>query len=265
MLGCAVPGAHLHVRRRDNPNGAWAKSRRARPVPVDELLVLAYDTYWFEREECRPARRCDFVLVNLLREPLGAPMRPGALNELLAALSRRAELAREVHPHMLRHCFGSNVLEAGGALDEAQALLGHASAASTQVYLNPHMTGSGTPSTGSPPARCRERRGDRRLARHCLAGPAGRRRREPPASPGSRLPSRGRVESADPDPRALARSSAAGLPGLPRPRLPGTGAAAGHAFALPATEPASEATGASRSSSLPGLSAPGSAGRSSAR
>ena len=47
MLGCAVPGAHLHVQRRDNPNGARAKSRRTRPVPVDELLVLAYDTYWF--------------------------------------------------------------------------------------------------------------------------------------------------------------------------------------------------------------------------
>ena len=62
---------------------------------------------------------------------------PGALNELLAALSRRAQLAREVHPHMLRHCFPSNVLEAGGALDEAQALLGHASPASTQVYLHP--------------------------------------------------------------------------------------------------------------------------------
>src|SRR5262249_41492106 len=82
--GCLVAGAHLHVRRRDNPNGAWAKSRRARPVPVGELLVLAYDTYWFERDECRPARECDFVLVNLFREPLGAPMRPGGLNELLA-------------------------------------------------------------------------------------------------------------------------------------------------------------------------------------
>ena len=64
-------------------------------------------------------------------------MRPGALNELLAALSRRAGLAREVHPHMLRHGFGSNVLDSGGALDEAQALLGHASPASTQVYLHP--------------------------------------------------------------------------------------------------------------------------------
>jgi site-specific recombinase XerD len=136
-LGCPVPGAHLHVRRRDNPNGAWAKSRRSRPVPVDELLVLAYDTYWFERDECLRARSCDFVLVNLFREPVGAPMRPGALNELLSALSRRAGLARDVHPHMLRHGFGSNVLDSGGALDEAQALLGHASPASTQVYLHP--------------------------------------------------------------------------------------------------------------------------------
>jgi site-specific recombinase XerD len=137
VLGCAVPGAHVHVQRRANPNRAWAKSHRSCAVPVDELLVLAYDTYWFERDACRPARGCDFVLVNLFREPLGAPMRPGAVNELLAALSRRAGLKREIHPRMLRHCFGSNVLEAGGALDEAQALLGHATPASTQVYLHP--------------------------------------------------------------------------------------------------------------------------------
>jgi integrase/recombinase XerD len=136
-LGCPFPGAHLHVHRRDNPNGAWAKSRRPRVVPIDELLVLAYDSYWFEREDCRPARGCDLVLVNLFREPLGAPMRPGAVNELLTALSGRAELSREIRPHMLRHGFASNVLEAGGALDEAQALLGHASPASTQVYLHP--------------------------------------------------------------------------------------------------------------------------------
>jgi hypothetical protein len=31
-LGCGVAGAHLHVIRRDNVNGAWAKSRNARPV-----------------------------------------------------------------------------------------------------------------------------------------------------------------------------------------------------------------------------------------
>jgi integrase/recombinase XerD len=76
------------------------------------------------------------VLVNLFHPPLGAPMRPGAVNELLTVLSRRAGLSRSVHPHQLRHGFASNVLDAGGALDEAQELLGHARAGSTQIYLH---------------------------------------------------------------------------------------------------------------------------------
>ena len=57
-------------------------------------MVLAYDTYVFERDRCRQARDCDFVLVNLFHPPLGAPMRPGAVNELLTGLSRRAGLSR---------------------------------------------------------------------------------------------------------------------------------------------------------------------------
>jgi integrase/recombinase XerD len=77
------------------------------------------------------------VLVNLFREPVGAPMRPGALNELLADLSRRARLERPVHPHMLRHSFGTSLMAAGGTLDETQVLLGHAAITSTQAYLHP--------------------------------------------------------------------------------------------------------------------------------
>jgi integrase/recombinase XerD len=136
-LGCAMTEAHLHVRRRANVNGAWAKSRRSRAVPVDDLVVLAYDSYVFERHRCREARDCDFVLVNLFHPPLGAPMPPGAINELLARLSRRAGLSRLVHPHQLRHGFASNVMDAGGAVDEAQELLGHARIGSTQIYLHP--------------------------------------------------------------------------------------------------------------------------------
>jgi integrase/recombinase XerD len=35
-LGCGTARAHVHVvRREDNPNGAWAKSRRQRVVPLD--------------------------------------------------------------------------------------------------------------------------------------------------------------------------------------------------------------------------------------
>jgi len=108
-LGCEVPRAHLHVlRREDNPNGAWAKSRRQRTVPLDFLTVQAFDTYAFERMRVPVAADGDFVVVNLFRAPLCVPMRPDAIGELLAAASRRAGLGQALRPHQLRHAFGSN-------------------------------------------------------------------------------------------------------------------------------------------------------------
>ncbi|WP_229481024.1 tyrosine-type recombinase/integrase [Mycolicibacterium mageritense] len=136
-LGCPVQRAHLHVERRSNPNGAWAKSRRCRHVPLGFLIVQAFDVYEFERFAIPRARDSDFVFVNLFREPIGSPMLPDAINSLLTDLCKRAALDRKVTPHQLRHAFGSNLLDAGGAIDEAQMLLGHVSASSTQVYLHP--------------------------------------------------------------------------------------------------------------------------------
>lgn len=136
-LGCEVPRAHLHVVRRDNVNGAWAKSRRQRVVPLDFLTVQAFDGYEFERLAVARAAVSDFVLVNLFREPVGAPMTPDAVNDLVAALCRRAGLSRTVSPHQLRHAFGSNLVDAGGSLDEVQELLGHARVSSTSVYVHP--------------------------------------------------------------------------------------------------------------------------------
>ena len=137
LLGCEEGRAHLHVVRRNNPNGAWAKSRRQRVVPLDFLVVQAFDGYEFERLGVPRAAGSDFVLVNLFREPVGAPMRPDAINELMAACSRRAGLARPVRPHQLRHAFGSNLADAGSGLDEIAQLLGHVSMSSSQVYLHP--------------------------------------------------------------------------------------------------------------------------------
>lgn len=135
--GCAVDGAHVHVVRRDNVNGAWAKSRCSRAVPVDFLVVQAVDQYVVERQDCAAAASIDFLLVNLFRSPLGAPMPPGAVNELFDALCRRAGLRRRVTPHMCRHAFASNLADSGALLDEIQRLMGHASPASSQPYLHP--------------------------------------------------------------------------------------------------------------------------------
>jgi integrase/recombinase XerD len=137
-LGCEVARAHLHVvRREDNPNRAWAKSRRQRVVPLEFLTVQAFDSYEFERMRVPAAAGSDFVFVNLFRAPLGVPMRPDAVGELLAAASRRAGLDTAIRPHQLRHAFGSNLADAGGGIDVVADLLGHASVSSSQVYVHP--------------------------------------------------------------------------------------------------------------------------------
>jgi len=136
-LGCEVPRAHLHVVRRENPNGALAKSRRQRPVPLDFLVVQAFDAYEFERMGVPQAAGSDFVLVNLFREPAGAPMPPDAVNALVAAASRRAGLTRRVTPHQLRHAMASNLADSGASIDEIAELIGHSSVSSTQIYVHP--------------------------------------------------------------------------------------------------------------------------------
>ncbi|MGH8276030.1 MAG: tyrosine-type recombinase/integrase, partial [Steroidobacteraceae bacterium] len=99
--------------------------------------VGAFDTYEFERMRAASAATSDFVFVNLFRAPIGAPMRPDAVGELLAAASRRAGLDRPVRPHQLRHACASNIADAGCGIDVLAQLLGHASVTSSQVYMHP--------------------------------------------------------------------------------------------------------------------------------
>jgi integrase len=136
-LGCAYPGAHVHVVPRANVNGARVKGERSRVVPVEGPLIGAFEHYLRrERDACPAAAGCDFVFVNLWGEPLGEPMKVSRVHKLFRSLSARAGLEREVHPHMLRHSAGTAWAAAEG-MDAAQVLLGHASPSSVEVYVHP--------------------------------------------------------------------------------------------------------------------------------
>jgi site-specific recombinase XerD len=137
-LGCPIPGPHLHVVGRDNPNGARAKSGD-RSVPVRSEVLACYDRYLAERDTCRAADGCDFVFVNLHHEPVGRPMTTDAVRKWLAALSRRAGLERVITPHMFRHATATELLKRGTPIDVVKELLGHASIRSTENYLHPHV------------------------------------------------------------------------------------------------------------------------------
>lgn len=64
----------------------------------------------------------------------GSPLTPPLLRRRLAALAKRAGIARRVTPHMLRHTAATQLIEAGVDIRFVQKLLGHASIATTQIY-----------------------------------------------------------------------------------------------------------------------------------
>lgn len=132
-LGCPVVGAHVHVRHRANPNGALAKSRFPRTVPASDAVLAAYGDYQCERAELA-GEESEMVLVNLYHAPLGTAMTYRAAKGFFDRLARGCGFP--VRPHMLRHTAATDWIRAGTDIDVVRALLGHASLASTSVYLH---------------------------------------------------------------------------------------------------------------------------------
>ena len=63
-------------------------------------------------------------------------MQENALQKALAEAGRRAGLDKRVTPHTLRHSFASNLLDRGADIRTVQALMGHSSVETTQIYLH---------------------------------------------------------------------------------------------------------------------------------
>jgi integrase/recombinase XerD len=62
--------------------------------------------------------------------------------------AQRAGLQKKVHPHTLRHCFATHLLEAGADLRTIQILLGHRDLKETTIYL--HLSQRHLHATASP-------------------------------------------------------------------------------------------------------------------
>ncbi|MCI3932101.1 tyrosine-type recombinase/integrase [Streptomyces sp. AN091965] len=133
-LGCRIEGPHIHVRRRLNSNGAFAKSAQPRWIPVEADTVALYADYRYERDEVSEAAGCDMVFVNLFHAPLGEPMKYPSTYELFKRLAKRAGFT--ARPHMFRHSAITRWVRSGVPRDVAQNMAGHAAPQSMDPYTH---------------------------------------------------------------------------------------------------------------------------------
>jgi len=112
------------------------KGDRERLIPVGEPAREALDA-WLLSGRPRLAGASDALLVSVR----GRPLSPSDVRRTLERRGRIAGVSAR-SPHALRHAYATHLLEGGAGLREIQELLGHASAATTQIYAHvavPHL------------------------------------------------------------------------------------------------------------------------------
>jgi len=122
------------VRRRDNANGARAKSQTIRTVPVSSALTRLFADYLHTEYGDLDS---DYVFVNLWGRPQGHPLTYAAVYDLVRRLRRRTGI--DFDPHWLRHTAATRLLRDGVSIEVVAHLLGHAHVATTTTTYG-HLT-----------------------------------------------------------------------------------------------------------------------------
>lgn len=68
----------------------------------------------------------------------GKPLTPRSVERMIARYAQLAGITKHVTPHTMRHSYATDLLRNGADVRSVQALLGHASITTTQVYT--HIT-----------------------------------------------------------------------------------------------------------------------------
>ena len=111
------------------------KGQKQRYVPLGDAAAQAVRAYLAERQARLIAaqRNADALLLNLHLRGNGR-LSTRSVARIVKRIAVQRGLSSDVHPHTLRHAFGTHLLEEGADLRSIQELLGHERLSTTQRY-----------------------------------------------------------------------------------------------------------------------------------
>jgi integrase/recombinase XerC len=151
LYGCGIRNAELTGLNLDDIH--WAneailirgKGQKERYVPLGDAAAQALRAYLAERSArlaatgniqvfSTPALFLNLQLRGLSKPGGEARLTTRSVGRIVKRIAVLRGLSAEVHPHTLRHAFGTHLLEEGADLRAIQELLGHERLSTTQRY-----------------------------------------------------------------------------------------------------------------------------------
>lgn len=127
----------IHVRQ--------GKGRKDRDVMLSPRLLQELRDYW---RSANPKPKTYLFPGKGTHPNSDLPITSKSVWDAVHKAATRAGLDKRVHPHTLRHCFATHLLESGADLRTIQLLLGHADLKTTSRYL--HLSERHLKATPSP-------------------------------------------------------------------------------------------------------------------
>ncbi|HEY2498217.1 MAG TPA: tyrosine recombinase XerC [Candidatus Angelobacter sp.] len=144
LYGCGLRNSELvgiELGDIDEANGVIlvrGKGKKQRYVPLEGAAADALSTYRKARKELlnaasKSSRR-------LFINQRGGPLTSRSVGRIVKQIAIARGLPQDIHPHTLRHAFGTHMLTEGADLRAIQELLGHERLSTTQKYTQLSIT-----------------------------------------------------------------------------------------------------------------------------
>ena len=145
LYGCGIRNSELvgidmaDIQWKNDAILVKGKGRKQRYVPLGDEAAIAMRAYLPLREaRLRAAGKAGLVadgpLVTNLRMRGSTRLTTRSVGRIVKQIALSRGLAADVHPHTLRHAFGTHMLEEGADLRAIQEMLGHERLSTTQRY-----------------------------------------------------------------------------------------------------------------------------------
>jgi len=138
LYGCGIRNSELvgvnldHIHLKNEMILIRGKGSKERYVPFGEAARSALAAYLPMRQQVLSEQRK--TTPSLLINTRGGRLTTRSVGRIIKKIAIAKGLSPDVHPHTLRHAFGTHMLEEGADLRAIQELLGHERLSTTQRY-----------------------------------------------------------------------------------------------------------------------------------